>query len=386
MSGSIRLAIAAVLLSTGLSWARADQVHAAPIDLAALVQQLGSGSFIERQRATRELTELGIAARDALQAAAIDSDAEVRTRARWILADIWQADFRQRLEAFAADTDGSGKQTLPGWEQFSAQMGGGLTARQLFVELHRAEPELMDAMAKGPKEASETLAARCHAIYEKTVAAHLNDPPLSMGTVTSLLWVASSPEVRLDEQLGVQIYTFLSPRVYQQHLRGGVWSSMLRKILGLWVVKDVAPSMTAQNLIFSVLYGLKAEGLEVAVKVLNDPGSTPTNRNFALMTVGRYGDEHHASAVEKLLADAMPCGTAQATKSPRQFELQVRDVALAVLVDLTGQQASDYGPLVGRNAQQTLFQVALVVFNDPALRDAALKKWAEWRAAHPGVS
>src|SRR5690242_12142679 len=37
-----------------------------------LVRELGSGSFVARERATRELTDLGIVARDALTAAARD--------------------------------------------------------------------------------------------------------------------------------------------------------------------------------------------------------------------------------------------------------------------------------------------------------------------------
>src|SRR6266702_7953238 len=115
--------LAAALLVFSSQQSLATDVRPSEDRIAGLVRDLGAGSFIVRQRATRELTDLGIVARDALQAACHDPDAEVRVRARTILATVSESDFRIRLEAFAADYDGRQKVTLPGWEVFEASFG-----------------------------------------------------------------------------------------------------------------------------------------------------------------------------------------------------------------------------------------------------------------------
>lgn len=65
---------------------------APPTPTDALVEKLGDGSYPEREAASRALLKLGIAALDALEKAAGDSDAEVRSRAASLAAQIRRAD------------------------------------------------------------------------------------------------------------------------------------------------------------------------------------------------------------------------------------------------------------------------------------------------------
>jgi hypothetical protein len=53
-----------------------------------LIEQLGSGSFAEREKATKELAGIGVAALEALRKAAKSEDAEVRKRVEYILPKI----------------------------------------------------------------------------------------------------------------------------------------------------------------------------------------------------------------------------------------------------------------------------------------------------------
>src|SRR5882724_11839116 len=184
--------LATSLLAVGLSAAGASDARSSSDQIARLVRQLGSESFIQRQQATRELTALGVATREALLEASNDPDAEVRARARTVLATVSESDFRNRLAAFSADYDGSQKQTLPGWEQFAAAFGTNHAARQLFIEMQRAEPELLEAYSQNPKAASEALDARCRALLESLMRTHTSETMLSLGTTASLLLVASA--------------------------------------------------------------------------------------------------------------------------------------------------------------------------------------------------
>jgi hypothetical protein len=357
--------------------------------IAAWVRELGSPSFAVRQRATRELIDSGIAAREALEKAGNDPDAEVRMRARSILAVVFESDFRDRLEAFSADNDGRHKKTLPGWEQFVTHFGSGGLARQMFVDMQRAEPELLEALTKGGKPASDALEERCQNVIQQAMQ-NPSGGRLSLGSVASLLLVGASENVSVDEQLGVQFYPWLIyqpvfQRVFQKNSQNGDWAPMLRKLLGLWVAKDGSPTVVAENLKFAAMFELKDEALTIATRVLADEHSPATTRQPAILLVGKFGRKEHLPILEKLLADESSCGAFQAAGNPpRQVELQVRDIALAVLVQLTGQNMGDYGYVAAQPHPTTVFQINTLIFAQPAQRDTALKKWARWRMEHPG--
>ena len=62
---------------------------------------------------------------------------------------------------------------------------------------------------------------------------------------------------------------------------------------------------------------------------------------------------------------------------------EVRDVALAMLVRLNGQQTKDYGFafLQFHGGQQIFFAPVWLGFADDAKRTAAIKKYRDWKAA-----
>ncbi len=374
------LGLSALLMLQGVA-ATANDQRASQDQIARLVRDLGSDKFTQRERATRELIELGIATREALVAASNDPDAEVRVRARAILATVSESDFRHRLEAFSADIDGSRKQTLPGWEQFAAQLGASQLSRQLFVEMQRAEPELLAEYSKGTKAASDALEARCHGLIQQIMQSQ-REGMVSLGTMASLLFVGSAEGVSVDEQISMHLYPWI---FYQPGFRtnalAGLWSGTLKKLVGMWVVKDASPGATSQNLMFAASLELKAEVLGVSTRVLANPLNPASTRQVAILMLGRFAGKESLPTIEKLLDDTSNCGIVQANN--RQIEVQIRDVALAVLVHLTGQKLRDYGFLSAQHFPPTLFQVGTLTFTDPAQREAALKKWSQWRAEHP---
>jgi hypothetical protein len=384
-AGWLAVGLSVAAFAVPANAARGANPPASPDHVSALVRQLGSPRFAERERATRELTGLGIVAKDALSAAVNDPDAELRVRARQVLATVTESDFQNRLEAFAADYDGSRKLSLPGWERFARLFGASHQARRLFVEMARHEPQLLEAYAEGGKAASDALGQRCRELLDEFMQVSSREAAFPVGTLACLLLVGSADEVTLDEQVGVQLYTWM---VYQptfsKNARGGPWSGIMKKLLGQWIIKDSSPSATVQNLIFAAMYELKPEGLALAGKTLASETPTPQLRQFALLAIGRFGGKEHLAVVEKFLSDDTTCGALQMSNPPRQVEVQVRDAALAVLIGLTDQKARDYGTVSAQSSPQSMFQVPALGFADAAKREAALKHWAQWRAAHPG--
>jgi len=390
------LSLAVSFLHVATAYAGSDLANAAPSAtelgpqaaasanaIPRLINELGDSSFAVRERATRELLEIGMAARDALADAAKAPDPEVRMRARSVLTAVSSADFRARLEAFSSDYDGHQNRSLPGWEQFSAQFGNGRAARQPFVEMQRAEPELLEAFAKGGKAANEAIATRCQSLSQHAMQ-NQREAQVPIGTIATMLLVGSSEGIVIDEQVGAQLFTWmLYQQAFQKNATSGPWSPMLKQLLGRWVVKDVSATATVNNLMFAASYELKPEALQLAQRVLSNENNHSTVRQYAILLIGRFGGREHLPLVEKLLHETTSCGMFQVGTPPQQVDLQIRDIALAVAVHLSGQNLRDYNYQSVQPNPTTLFQVTTLVFPDPAKRDEALNKWAHWRAARP---
>jgi hypothetical protein len=357
----------------------ADQATAERIE--ALVRDLGSDQFGVRERASRDLVEMGIVTRAALERAVTSPDAEVRVRAREILTTVSETDFQERLEAFSADYDGRQHRTLPAWDQFSAQFGASRLARELFVEMQRAEPDLLAAMAAGPQPATEGLAKRAQDMIDGT-----SEVNLGLGTVASFLFVATSEGVKVNEHGAIQLLPYVVQLTYQRHNKSPLWSPLLKKLVGRWLVKDTTSATAFTNLLMASQLELKPESLTVAGRILSSDAMQPNARQVALMAIGRWGDRSHVGLIEKSLDDAARCELGgQPTQIPGkpQGEVQIRDLALAVLLHLTDQDPRDYGSSTS-NAQVPLgFPLRTLSFPDDAARAVAHKKWAAWRAAHP---
>ena len=350
---------------------------ASPEKIAALVRDLGSDKFINREKASRELIGLGIVTRDALLQAATGADAEVRIRARAILAEVRESDFESRLEAFSADYDGSHHRTLPAWDQFSAQFGASRLSRQLFVEMQRYEPDLLESLSKGAKPASEALAERAQTIFDGQ-----RESLMSLGTLASMLFVGSTDGVTVDEQAAANLFPYLVQATHQRSSKSPLWPGVLKKLVARWITKDATPTTLHTNLVFAAQLEMKQEALSLATRVLTAASDT-NSRQVAILTVGRFGDRSHRAVLEKMLDDSTVCAVVPVEQPPHQFELQIRDLALAIVLLLTDQDLRQYGYLTTQPFGASILQVGSLNFADAAAREAALKKYAAWRAEHP---
>ncbi len=351
---------------------------ASPQQIAALIQDLGSDKFAVRQRATRDLIGLGIATQNALEQAIESGDAEVRLRARKILTAVVAADFNQRLEAFAGDHGGGISQALPAWGKFSAQFGTSRPARQLFVEMQRAEPELLAAFEEGPEAATVAINERTRQIMDGQ-----RESLGQLGTLATLLFVGAAEKVRVDEDGCLHIYPYVVQTTYHRNNKTSLWPGLLKKMVGQWIAKDTTPSMTNQNLTLAAQLDLKSETLAIATRVLATTDSPPGSKQISILMIGRFGDQDDLQLIEKLLEDQTSCGKVAVEQPPRQVDLQIRDIVLAAMLHMTGQNLHEYGYNSVQEFAPTVFQVGTLGFADEEARNLALKKWRQWRAEHP---
>ena len=372
--GLARLLIAvSVLFASGAS-APPERTE----DASQLVRQLGSPSFSAREKATHRLAALGMAAEAPLAVAARDPDAELRRRAGKLLAQVREQDFLLRLESFAADAGGRRDYRIPFWRGYSKLLGDTRAARDLFVEMQRAEPELLEALDTGGKTTGVMFSERCLMLVQAMESEVPAEVPL--GTVASMLLVSGSPQVSVDDQVTIQVYRFILQMSFQSSLRDEKIAPLLKKLLGAWIRRNNGSSFALQNLMLAFSLNLE-EGLQVSLDILRDAPQQQGFLQHALLGIGKYGDRKHLTLVEPHLKNIARCDAREV--KGQQLQAQIRDVALAVSVHLTGQPLADYGFSVETLTDQALFHPGMLGFATEAKRKAGFDKWATWKAAHP---
>jgi hypothetical protein len=354
--------------------------------IAQLISDLGSEEFNVREAASDELTRIGLPAFTALESASSHADREVRYRSQRILGLIREHDLKRRLEAFLSGKELAGEYPLPGWSRFKKTYGDEGQTRSLFVEMQRADAELMRAIEEGPQPAAEMVAQRMLQLQDSLRLGIQQQ--LSPGQVTAALFVAAEPDVKLS----TQAQQLLLNQCYQQSFRDVVGKEgFARKMLAA-IIRGSDDNSAYQAM--QVAYQLNMpEGIVPALRILNNKGAVRSSymTAYALVTVARSGEAAHMPLVEKLLTD-----TATISQSTQQnkvtLEIQVRDAALAAAILLTKQELKDYFDFQGKSQpsdpQGIILNPGLIGFNKEKAEDraAVFKKWEAYRAKNPAAS
>jgi hypothetical protein len=345
----------------------------------ALIEQLGSAEFAERESATDELTRMGLAAFSALETAATHPDREVRFRVQRILGTIRELDLQRRLDAFLAGKE-EGEYALPGWSRFKKSYGDDGAARQLFVELQRTDGDLMRALEDNPRSAADLLLARTQ---QQQLLQRSGMQSMSLPQIVSWLFVASEEDVALQTQTMSMVFNACHHQALRDALNDPKRKAIPRKMLGS-VIRRSEDWAAYNAMILATNFELE-EGLIPAEKILKNGAGAPHMSQYALMTVARLGNESHLPLVEKLLEDQGVVTQMQQDKV--KWVVQVRDAALATAVLLTKQDFKDYFTgrpelPAGSNLQQVFFNPRLIGFEDDQQRSAVFKKWTEYKAKH----
>jgi hypothetical protein len=339
-----------------------------------LVRRLGDYSFEAREQASKELFRLGLSARPALLAGARDPDLEIRRRCRDLLPAILEADRLARLEAFIADKEGKHKHALPGWERYRRVAGADAAARDLFVAMQRVEPGFLADAAKDPDRAGETCAALCQHLYQKLYGRPIApNRRLEVAELASLLLVAGDPRTRVPDPARGMVANFL----YQPSARAALATpgSPFRKLALAWMERQTDDDSAAQQMFYMVGNLDLKEGVDLALKVVRDKKLQGRGLASALTTLGKLGGKEQTAVLESFLGDARPVGTFALNKE--RGTTQVRDVALAMLVHLSGQDHNDYGFTFSRTSPHLKFSPDFLGFRSDEQRARALARWKE---------
>ena len=380
------------LISSLLLLSACGAALAAEPDGASLVRQLGDDAYQVRQQALQQLSELGLKAQDALMAGLKDSDPQVRRQCRWILSDVMEGEFQQRVQAFLADTEDKQPHRIPGWERFREVIGKDADARKLFVEMLKSERSLIESLAAGPAAAGEGLTLR---LRQLMLAMQSPDPKVrkvpSLGTVAALLFVLSDPKVEPPNQNeDSYLQNFIQQGDFQKALTEGPFKPGVRKLVGQWMLRPGSDNNLYMKFHLTIQYDLK-EGLEPAIRILRDRQANRAHfRIQAMGIVAKMGGKEYAGLLDSLLDDKTDLFNGQIAPN-KTVKVQIRDVALGWLIHLTDQDHAQYGmdgakndfEQVKKNAKHYQPNYVQMGFPDDAKREEAIKKWKAYVAEHP---
>ncbi len=311
--------------------------------VATWIRQLGDDKFDVRESASEHLSEMGLEVRPALEAAFGNPDMEVRDRAYNVLKTIVEADAERRWTAFIEDISGAKHDDVPGWSRFRQVAGHDRTARQLFVNMHHAEPDLFKAIDEGPAAAAQSLQTCIDQEILQSPMRISGGKSISLASVCAMFFVGSDSQVTLTEGSAIQLNMAVSsrPTIRTAIVGGGHSAATARRVLGGWLSRDATASVMYQKLALAMQLDLK-EGLEPAVHALHQSNKAIHNKQIALAIIVKFGGGKELPDVESCMNDSTLCAT-MVLSNQQQSETQFRDMALAAEIELQRQDPKAFG-------------------------------------------
>jgi hypothetical protein len=107
---------------------------------------------------------------------------------------------------------------------------------------------------------------------------------------------------------------------------------------------------------------------------------------YGAIAVGRFGSRADVPALESHLDNKTVCHTWSNPRLKKDLiRIQIRDIVLAMLIQITGQSHKQYGFDLLEENPVYLFHLHTFAFLEDEQRDAALAKWKAWREKNPDL-
>jgi hypothetical protein len=342
-----------------------------------LVGLLNSPRYIEREKATRQLATMGRMALPALQEAmGSANEPEVALRAEGLLPKAEAEDMKARVSCFLADAEGKFQHTLPGWEKFKAVAGDDKATRKLFAEMLKSgvTHQMLLAAEKAPDEANAVLNQYVSRLWNAQNGNNFrggwgrgddSGQPAQPAKLPDLVAAMFLEGQFTDKEVMVQVsvpwgwgnpglqsvmnyYSGVNEVSNAIHSNSGEYAAPIRKILVQWM--DTRETTQGANKAYELagyVFGNDPKRrFKYALKVLEGE-SGPNTYYLKQNILSNMGSQTGLSvkevvpAVAKCFDDTTMIWNWQSGNPG--FDIQLRDFALAVALQLTDQKPEEYG-------------------------------------------
>ncbi|HEX3146543.1 MAG TPA: hypothetical protein VHR66_00480 [Gemmataceae bacterium] len=349
---------------------------------AELVAHLGDPSYRDREKAARELLEIGYAARDAVLAGQKSSDTEISDRCKKLYPAIWRHDLEKRVQKFLDQPDGPIADDLPGAARWIKITGDGKESRKLYAEMVKADPETLLDIELNPERLRQAYLDLVRNAYRRNLTRSTAPSSTRSGVLDSevllFLFLGAAGDVRPMTSAGVSAsyyYQFLNATYLNTQLADEA-NKPMRRLYAAWLEKE-RYSLVLRRGIDTAATNKVHECAPVLLKIVTDPTSLPTSKSAAIVGFGRIGTKDDLPALAEMLKDKSLAGAVAI--NGEVWKVQVRDVALGAAVQLAGLNPDDFG--LEHRHQATglaLSSLANYAFASDEKREAAHQKWKEW--------
>jgi hypothetical protein len=327
-----------------------------------LVRRLGSSVYRERELASRDLAKMGRYALPALAEAVRASDEpEVVERAEALLPKAQAIDMKARVACFLADAEGKYEHTLPGWGKFKEVAGNSKASRELFAEALKSKGthQMLLAAERNAEEAGTVLSAyvsklqgynRWGGAYEQPTTPKTAD--LLIALFLEACYSDKEVVISMPWQWGGGGYYTVANNLYSSgdfqnalgNKRTGKFSEPITKVLQKWMdTRETANGCNQAWQFAQQMLGVKP-ALKYAARVLaaeSNPNTQWMKQNI-LQQMGQQGAKDYVLDVAKCFEDSLIIWSMN-NGSPPNHDIQLRDYALAIALQMTDQNPKDYG-------------------------------------------
>jgi hypothetical protein len=376
-----------------------------------LVHKLGSEEYAEREEAEQALAKMGRMAWPALlEGLNANPSPEVRHRCEALLPKATALEMKARFEVFLADVDGKYEHDLPGWNQFravvcnewnlfghriSADRSLEKAARSVFVELFATSANRNVVMATSPstkdldavvvyrrRELGDPRRGRIGKVAANAVARR--EPTAE--DVAALLF-AESLARQTKSQGGISSVNGSTSAFSSQVLRTDEKGKVYKAIVSAWMESRADPLDLFEAMRLAPAMGLSKDlSSRLAARLFAAQKAPFTVRGNAAMALARTGGREHIPLLEKSFEDVSVEPMTRPNIGINNNVIQIRDIALAVSIQLAGEKLTDYGFIEQFKANAGEESYSYTRFYLPNEKRAeAFEKWKKWWAKNKSM-
>lgn len=367
--------------SSARSTATTESMDATSIEMInALIEELGANKFAIRERATQQLTAIGPSILEPLSAGLTHPDPEIRIRSRRVYVRVKQVARLDRLQAFVTHPDlGSSPENaeLPGWKALSEAVGDSPASRNLLVAVLRDNWDLIESFEALEEGQTDVAANHIRQLKEQS---RLNRELLNVERVTAAILLTQDPRSNVPDTEMANLLGILHQLSASSSSRatavGDPWKhEPFRSLVSRLLVRCTEPASAWQTFSLALRHNLEA-AVEPALTVIEDRESRPHIRQYALLTIAKFGSEENVDQIKQLLDDTDICYRREDPRTKKaKFECQVRDVAFATLIHLTSGDPRQFGFVNAKSNSYSVYQPSTLGFANDDERKVAYAKW-----------
>lgn len=311
-----------------------------------LIQKLGKDSYVSRQRAAEELVKCGMRTKAALFAGMQSKDLEIAVQCRRLWCDV-------RIDV--------------AWQQAREVIGYSPQSRELFDKMFLAAPEVWYELAETPRTTDVVFKERREQLQEQ-----LKDKQAGNweGALANLLYFGVQFKMRRPQQELPRVDDLLSTGRSQQAFAD---NELLRKLLDKWMIVTRTDGPAFDCLLIA-LRDRSPQAAEIARDLIRDRKTPAKQRQYALLALATSNRPEDGKLIDDALNDSSSLDVLF-TKG-LVIKSQLRDVALAVQINRSGQNPADFGFNYLRPDSRTIYSPSTLGFLDAAERDAAFQNWS----------